>query len=195
MPSTRSKKAKARRSREADMLSDMENMDVMLGSGEYNQIERDIDQMTGFSNLLNRGDDEENHSVRGNSSQENEIRNMPENRGNPNLSRELDVLSGEINLRISQEINSLLNGMNSQIENAINSAISERIIPQMQGVVETVLSRQVGNVQGLFGRPQTTTEDVRNVDENNLHNRYSRSHQNLTGPEDESSYMYFVSEV
>ena len=189
MPSTRSKKAKARRSREADMSSDMENMDVMLGSGEYNQIERDIDQMTGFSNLLNRSDDEENHSVRGNSSQENEIRNMPENRGNPNLSRELDVLSGEINLRISQEINSLLNGMNSQIENAINSAISERIIPQMQGVVETVLSRQVGNVQGLSKRPQTTTEDVRNVDENNLHNRYSRSHQNLTGPEDESSYM------
>ena len=48
MPSTRSKKAKVRRSSEADMLSDMENMDVMLGSAEYNQIERDVDQMTGF---------------------------------------------------------------------------------------------------------------------------------------------------
>ena len=65
MPSTRSKKAKTRRSREADILPDMENMDVILGSGEYNQIERDIDQMTGFSNMLNRDDNEENHSMRG----------------------------------------------------------------------------------------------------------------------------------
>ena len=97
MSSTRSKEAKARRSREADILSDIESMDVMLGSGKYNQIERDIDQMTGFSNMLNR-DDEEGHSKRGNSSQENELRNMPENRNNANLSRDLDMLCGEIYL-------------------------------------------------------------------------------------------------
>ena len=35
-------------------MSDIENMDVMLGTGEYNQIERDIDQITGFSIMLNR---------------------------------------------------------------------------------------------------------------------------------------------
>ena len=80
MPSTRSKKAKARRSREADIMSGKENMDVMLGTGEYNQIERDIDQMTGFSNMLNRDENEEGHSLRGNSSQDYEIRNMPETR-------------------------------------------------------------------------------------------------------------------
>ena len=103
MPSTRSKKAKARRSREADIMSDIENMDVMLASGKYNQIERDIDQMTGFSNMLNRDDIEEGHSMRGNSSQDNEIRNMPEYRNIPGLTRDLDMLSGEINLGISQE--------------------------------------------------------------------------------------------
>ena len=48
MSSTRSKKAKARRSGEADMISDLENMDVMIGSGVYNQSEREIDQMTVF---------------------------------------------------------------------------------------------------------------------------------------------------
>ena len=68
MPSTRSKKAKARRSREADIMSDIENMDVMLGTGEYNQIEKDIDQMTGFSNMLNRDENEEGLSLGGNSS-------------------------------------------------------------------------------------------------------------------------------
>ena len=128
MPSTRSKKAKARRWQEADIMSDIENMDVMLGTGEYNQIERDIDQMTGFSYMLNRYEIEEGHSLRGKSSQDNEIRNMPENRNDHVFSGDLDMLTGEINLRISQEIGSLINGMKSQVESAISSAISERII-------------------------------------------------------------------
>ena len=55
-------------------MSDIENLDVMLGSCEYNQIERDIDQMTCFSNMLNRDDEEEGESMTGNSSQDNEIR-------------------------------------------------------------------------------------------------------------------------
>ena len=146
MPSTRSKKAKARRSTEADIMSDIENMDDMLGSGEYNQIEKDIDQMTGFSKMLNGDDNEEGYSMRGNASLDNEIRKMPENRNDPSLARDLDMLSGERNLRISQEINSLLNGMNSQRENAISSTISERIIPQILGVVEAILSKHLESV-------------------------------------------------
>ena len=131
----------------------------MLGTGEYKKIKRDIDQLTGFSNMLNRDENEEGHSLRGNSSQDNEIRNMPENRNDPNFTRDLDMLTGEINLRISQEIGSLINGMNSQIENAISSAISERIIPQMQGVVEAVLRRQLGGVSSMSRRPQNVEDD------------------------------------
>ena len=54
MPSTRSKKARARRSREADIMSDIENMDILLGNDQYNQIERDLEQMTNFSNDFGR---------------------------------------------------------------------------------------------------------------------------------------------
>ena len=42
MPSTRRQKAKARKSREMDMMSDMDNLDVMLGNGSENPIEREI---------------------------------------------------------------------------------------------------------------------------------------------------------
>ena len=42
MPSTRRQKAKARKSREMDMLSDIENMDVMLLNGSNNPIEREL---------------------------------------------------------------------------------------------------------------------------------------------------------
>ena len=126
--------------------------------------------------------------MRGYSSQDNEIRNMSENRNNPGLTKDLDMLSGEINLKTSHEVISLLNGMNSQIENAISSAISERIIPQMQGVVETILNRQLESVSSLSRRPHNMESDERNVDKNNLQNRNSRSRQNLTEPEDESPY-------
>ena len=78
-------------------MSDIKNLDVMLGSGEYNEIERYIDQMTGFSGILNRDENGESISMRSDLSQENEIRNMPENRPNPNLTKDLDMLSGEIN--------------------------------------------------------------------------------------------------
>ena len=124
--------------------------------------------------------------MRGYSSQDNEIRNMSENRNNPGLTKDLDMLSGEINLKTSHEVISLLNGMNSQIENAISSAISERIIPQMQGVVETILNRQLESVSSLSRIPHNMESDERNVDKNNLQNRNSRSRQNLTEPEDES---------
>ena len=40
MPSTRRQKAKARKSKEMDMLSDMDNLDVMIGS--ENPLEREL---------------------------------------------------------------------------------------------------------------------------------------------------------
>ena len=39
MPSTRRQKTKARKSREADLMSDIENMDIMLGSPHFGDIE------------------------------------------------------------------------------------------------------------------------------------------------------------
>ena len=197
MPSTKSKKAKARRSREADIMSVRENMDVMLGSGGDNGIESDIDQMTGFSNMLNRDDIEEGHSMSRNSSQDNEIQKMPEKRSDPSLTRDLDMFSSKMNLGISQEINSLLNGVNSQIENAISSAISERVIPQMQGAVEGILNRQLESVSSISRRPQNKGSDACNGDENNLQYGNSRSRQNLMepDPDDESLHPHPTFEV
>ena len=42
MPSPRRQKAKARNSKEMDMMSDFENLDVMLGNGNNNPIEREL---------------------------------------------------------------------------------------------------------------------------------------------------------
>ena len=45
MSSTRKPNAKARKSRELDMLFDYGDMDVMLGDGNSNSIERDLDNL------------------------------------------------------------------------------------------------------------------------------------------------------
>ena len=42
MPSTRKQKAKARKSREMDIMSDYDNLDVMLGNDINNPIEREL---------------------------------------------------------------------------------------------------------------------------------------------------------
>ena len=78
--------------------------------------------------MLDRDENGDIGSVSG-ISQENDIRNMPENRDNRNFSRDLETLTGEMNPIISQEIRGLINGVNSQIESAISTAMSERIIP------------------------------------------------------------------
>ena len=38
MPSIRRRKAKARKSREMDMMSDSDNLDIMLGNENINQL-------------------------------------------------------------------------------------------------------------------------------------------------------------
>ena len=42
MPSTRKQNAKARKSSEMDMMSDFDNLDVMLGNVNNNPIEREL---------------------------------------------------------------------------------------------------------------------------------------------------------
>ena len=49
MPSTRREKAKARKSRKMDFMSDFENMDVLLGNENTNLIERELSDVIGNS--------------------------------------------------------------------------------------------------------------------------------------------------
>ena len=135
MPSTRRQKAKARKSRELDMLSDYGNMDIMLGDGNSNSTERELDSLI---NAPDRQQDFQSFPNRENSSQENEIRDI-DNRNEPigesRLIESINTLSGEMNARMSREMESMMDFMQTQISRAINSAISERIIPEIQNMM------------------------------------------------------------
>ena len=144
MPFTRRQKAKARKSRELDMLSDYGNMDVMLGDGNSNSIERDLDALI---NVPDGRRDYRSFPNRENSSQENEIRDI-DSRNEPvresRLIESINTLSGEINARMSREMETMMDLMQTQITRAISSAISERIIPEIQNMVENLPLGQHG---------------------------------------------------
>ena len=69
MPSTRRQKPKAKKSRELDMVSDFENMDVILGSSNVNPIERELSNV--IWNSESHCDIESNSQPREDDSREN----------------------------------------------------------------------------------------------------------------------------
>ena len=133
MPSTRRQKAKARKSKEMDMLSDMDNLDVMIGS--ENPLERELADVIDQSSI--NGDIEIGSHSRndlGNFTQGNEPH------GRNDIRQSFETLSNEFNLRLSQEMDSMMAMVHSQINRAISTAISEKVLPEIQNIVSSMSS-------------------------------------------------------
>ena len=135
MPSTRRQKAKARKSREMDMLSDIENMDVMLGNGSKNPIERELVDVIEQSSV--QGDIEANEYLGNQYTSLHHENNLPRQ---DDIRQSLETFSNEFNLRLSQEMDSMMSMVHSQINRAISNAISERVIPEIQNIVSSMSS-------------------------------------------------------
>ena len=135
MPFTRKQKAKARKSREMDIMSDFENLDVMLGNSNNNPIERELTEAIDQSSTHRDADT--------NAYQENEYRNyLHENdslRQNE-VRQSFETYSNEFNLRLSQELDSMMSMMHSQINRGITTAIAERVIPGIQNNANSMSS-------------------------------------------------------
>ena len=135
MPSTRRQTAKARKSRKMDMMSDMDNVDVMLGNGDSNLIERKLADAVQQSPI--QGDIETNMSQR------DDYRDFTcENDSfrQKDAKQSFETFSNEFNLRVSQEMDSMMSMMHSQINRAISTAIAERVIPEIQNIVSSMSS-------------------------------------------------------
>ena len=135
MPSTRRQKAKARKSREMDILSDIENMDVMLGNGKSNPIERELADAIEQSSV--QGDSESNTHL-GDQYASFTYENNPLRQND--VRQSFETFSNEFNLRLSQEMDSMMSMMHSQINRAINNAIAEKVIPEIQNIVSSMSS-------------------------------------------------------
>ena len=185
MPTTRKQK-KARKSRGLEMLSDIENLDIMLGENHFNARERDgslnsILHRRSGSSISNESENDEESTHR-----DQRVINpgtsadLDRNSVTANSSAEINRLSSELNSRISREMDEMMNSVNVQIQRAINDAISNQVLPQIQNVNMAGpghVIRKGWNVSAQ--RPEPNPEFQRNLNaKNNLRNEQDEGHQN-----------------
>ena len=139
MPTNRKQK-KARKSRGLEILSDIQNLDIMLGERHSEREERVN------SNSVRRQESASSNKFENN--EENLYLNHREmglgNDANPrqnctsaNSNAEINKLSTEENSRLSREMDEMMNSVTTQIRRAISDAISNQILPQIQNALNT----------------------------------------------------------
>ena len=149
MPTTRKQK-KARRSRGLEILSDIENLDIMLGENHFNDMRRD--------ESLDETSVRRQESVTSNNL-ENEEMDLHSDHRNPETGTsagydritasidsqaEINKLSCELNSRKSREMDEMMNSVSSQIQRAISDAINNQVLPQIQNVVMAGSGQETG---------------------------------------------------
>ena len=108
MPSTRRQKAKARKSREMDMMSDFDNLDVMLGNENNNPIEREL------ADAIKQSPPHEDAKT--NAYHRNEYRDFTyenDSLRQNDVRQSFETFSNEFNVRLSQEMDSMMSMMHS----------------------------------------------------------------------------------
>ena len=124
MPYTRRQKAKARNSREMNMMSDFDNLDIMKGNENINAIERELANTIGESTA--QFDIESNPHPREISPLGDEFRNFNINKGNntprqDGILESIETFTNEFNMRLSQKMDSILSMMHTRNNRAIRS--------------------------------------------------------------------------
>ena len=165
MPTTRKQK-KARKSRGLEILSDIENLDIMLGE-RHSERDKSLN-----SRPESRRPESTNSNMFGNDDQDMYL-NLREtgfghntepghNSASGNSIVEINRLSSELNSRLSREIDEMMTSVNVQIQRAISDAISNPILPQIQNALKSGsghLTQSKWNVPAE--RPEINSEDVR----------------------------------
>ena len=133
MPSTRRQKAKERRSRQLDMMSDVENVDIMLGSYSRDDEENNISE-----NELNLDSGSSRPQQSSNAIGE-DFRSLlnTNSRENSEITIETTRLINEkISNQMSRKLNEVKTSLNSQIQEAVTAAITNTVLPAIQNTLE-----------------------------------------------------------
>ena len=140
MPTTRKQK-KARKSRGLEMLSDIENLDIMLGENHFGAQEREGSLNSNLprrsrSFACNESDIEDGNGGRPRRNIDSRMNaECDRNSITGDSSAEINRLSSDLNSRISREKDEMMNSVSVQIQRAINDAISTQVLPQIQNVI------------------------------------------------------------
>ena len=152
MPSTRKQKAKEKRSFQSDMMSNLVNMDVMLGNYSRNYLD---------SRKETEGDSESNGLQTFNpTSKDFRSQTNTNSRVNSEITIETAMLiTKEITTKVTRKLDEIREELNSQILEVINSAITEKVLPSIQNVLEVQESGLNSARDHWSGRLDRSTED------------------------------------
>ena len=116
------------------MMSDIDNLDVMLGSGNENPIEREL------ADAIEQPSVQEDYGEKyhGNNHR-NFVQEIEPLRQNE-IRQSFETFTNEFNLRLSQEMDCMMSMVHNQKNIAISTAISERVIPEIQTIVSSMSS-------------------------------------------------------
>ena len=154
MPSTRKQKAKEKRARQSDVLSDLENMNVMLGNYPENQSDVDLNENVEVNSGSNR-------------TRTDMVRNCEdfrtlltsEDRNRRKMTMETNrLISEEISYQMNRKIDELKRNLDTQITESINSAIQDSILPSIQSSLSGQNSGLGTNVDSRSSRLSRNTE-------------------------------------
>ena len=118
MPTTRKQK-KARKSRGIEMLSDIENLDIMLGENHFNRNDRDESLNSNCARRQGSSiEDEfennaENRQLDTRDVDSSTNANFGQNSSEVNSSAEINRLSSELNSRLSRELDKKMSSVNT----------------------------------------------------------------------------------
>ena len=198
MPTTRKQK-KTRKSRGIEMLSDIKNLDIMLGENNFNRNERD--ESLG-SNRVRRPEstvedefenNDENRHLDSRDADPSSNADYGRNSTEGNSSAEINRLSSELNSRLSRELDEMIS-VNTQIQRAISDAISSQILPQVQSALSAGSGHSTQNRWNVPSeRPEANYEVLQNASSRDN----SRSKLNRDCPYDRPTnlHAYDTSEV
>ena len=150
MPSTRKLKAKERRSRQLDLMSDVKIVDIMLDS--YSRVVERNDQSESELNL-----DSGSSRLQQNSNLTGEdFRSLLNSNKREDSEITIDttkVLGDEIASQVTRKLLDIRSTLKLQVQEAINTAITERILPSIEN---SLVARGRANI-AIEGRGPLST--------------------------------------
>ena len=185
MPTTRKQK-KARKSRGLEILSDIGNLDIMLGENHFNEAERygslDSTSIRRHESIVSNNLDEreENPYSDHRNSNVGSSAKYGQNSTDMNSQAEINKLSSELNSRISREMDEMMSSVSSQIQRAINDAINNQVLPQIQNAIIAGSGRETRKGwEASVEKPEINSEVLRNFNaKTNPRNEQSDGHLN-----------------
>ena len=135
MPSTRNQRAREKRSRQTDAMSDFGNLDVMLESysrnaheeqGEASELEIDLESREHQQSTI-LGRDNFRSLFNTNESENSEI-----------LAETGRAINSEISSQMSRKLEEIKSDLNSHILEVISSAFQEKVLPSIENALKPV---------------------------------------------------------